>query len=353
MFEDCSISDNRGKIGQSNAQNGQSCDLVFRRCHWARSVMGFETFDSGMIVEDTYITDMLGVYREDGVTDDNDAIYLHESDAGQSLVLKNVTVAYMDDDGIDTLDAEVIAEGVICRNCGDKGISVFGGSFELKKGLLINNSIGISAKDNADVILEKVTISGNKSVGLQVENKDGNDEPSRFSVINSILWGNEETIVTDYNENDIRVESSIVEGEWQGGNNEDPLFRNPDTGDFRISSESPAIVQDLVDAENNDMGFYNYTPVGGEVIWDLNGSPYYVSNDVKIPDGVILNIKPGVSVYVDEGVKIEVEGVALIRGEKDKRIYFSHYPGSEFVNDDAGNGSLPDAPPKWLSLIHI
>ena len=269
MFEDCTISDNRGKIGQSNAQNGKSCDLVFRRCHWARSVMGFETFDSGMIVEDTYITDMLGVYREDGVTDDNDAIYLHESDAGQSLVLKNVTVAYMDDDGIDTLDAEVIAEGVICRNCGDKGISVFGGSFELKKGLLINNSIGISAKDNADVILEKVTISGNKSVGLQVENKDGNDEPSRFSVINSILWGNEETIVTDYNENDIRVESSIVEGEWQGGNNEDPLFRNPDTGDFRISSESPAIVQDLVDAENNDMGFYNYTQVGGEVIWDL------------------------------------------------------------------------------------
>ena len=350
LFEDCTISDNRGKIGQSNAQNGKSCDLVFRRCHWARSVMGFETFDSGMLVENTYITDMLGFYREDGVTDDNDAIYLHESDAGQSLILKNVTVAYMDDDGIDTLDAEVIAEGVICRNCGDKGISVFGGSFELKKGLLINNSIGISAKDDADVILEKVTISGNKSVGLQVENKDGNDEPSRFSVINSILWGNEETIVTDYTENDIRVESSIVEGEWQGGNNEDPLFRNPDTGDFRISSESPAIIQDLVDAEINDMGFYNYTPVGGEVIWDLNGSPYYVSNDVKIPDGVILNIKPGVSVYVDEGVKIEVEGVALIRGEKDKRIYFSHYPGSEFVNDDAGNGSLPDAPPKWRGL---
>ena len=48
-------------------------------------------------------------------------------------------------------------------------------------------------------------------------------------------------------------------------------------------------MQDLVDAEINDMGFYNYTPVGGEVIWDLNGSPYYVSNDVKIPDGVILN----------------------------------------------------------------
>ena len=350
LFEDCTISDNRGKIGQSNAQNGKSCDLVFRRCHWARSVMGFETFDSGMIVENTYITDMLGVYREDGVTDDNDAIYLHESDEGQSLILKNVTVAYMDDDGIDTLGAEVTAEGVICRNCGDKGISVFGGSFELKKGLLINNSIGISAKDDADVILEKVTISGNKSVGLQVENKDGNDEPSRFSVANSILWGNEEAIVTEYTVNDIRVESSIVEGEWQGGNNEDPLFRNPDTGDFRISSESPAIVQDLVDAENNDMGFYNYTPVGGEVVWDLNGSPYYVSNDVKIPDGVILKIKPGVSVYVDEGAKIEVEGVALIRGEKDKRIYFSHYPGSEFVNDDAGNGSLPDAPPKWRGL---
>ena len=33
--------------------------------------MGFETFDTGVLVEDSYITDMLGIYREDDVTDDN------------------------------------------------------------------------------------------------------------------------------------------------------------------------------------------------------------------------------------------------------------------------------------------
>ena len=103
VFEDCTISDNRGKIGQSNSLNDQNSELIFRRCHWARSVMGMETFDTGVLLEDSYITDMLGEYREDGVTDDNDAIYLHEAGSGQKLILNRLTVAFIDDDGIDTL----------------------------------------------------------------------------------------------------------------------------------------------------------------------------------------------------------------------------------------------------------
>ena len=350
LFEDCTISDNRGKIGQSDSRNGKGCNLIFRRCHWARSVMGFEAFDSGMLVEDSFITDMLGIYREDDVTDDNDAIYLHESNSDQNLILKNLTVAYMDDDGIDTLDAKISASGIISRNCADKGISVLGGEFQLDEALLVNNSIGISAKDDADVSLKNITISGNTIVGIQVENKNGDDEPSRYSVSNSIFWGNQESIATDYDDDDIAIADSIIEGGWQDNINEDPLFRDPGSGDFRISDKSPAIKQDIDDLVNRDLGFYDYRPVGGEVVWGLTGSPYHVTDDVKIPNGVVFKVEPGVSIYVNEGLKIEVEGTALVEGDLNRRIYFSHLPGSQFVNDDAGNGGLPDAPPKWKGL---
>lgn len=350
VFEDCTISDNRGKVGQANAQNGMGSSLVFRRCHWARSVMGFETFDTGVLLEDSYITDMLGVYREDNVTDDNDAIYLHEARPGQELILKNVTVAYMDDDGIDTLGADVLAEGVICRNCSDKGISVFGGSFQLNGGLLVNNGIGISAKDDADVVLNNVTVSGNDEVGLQVENKDGDDEPSRYLVDNCILWGNGVSVRTDYSDEDILVNGSIVEGGWEENQSLDPLFRNSETGDFRLSVNSPAIVEDSDEGKEKDVGFYDFVVLGGEVRWELDGSPYYVTDDVKVPDGVDFYLEAGVSVYVAEGVKIEVEGKASIVGDPERRIQFSHFPGAQFVKDEAGDGELPDGPPKWRGL---
>ncbi len=344
-FEDCTISDNRGKVGQANEQNGVGSNLIFRRCHWARSVMGFETFDTGVLLENCYITDMLGIYREDNVTDDNDAIYLHEAKPDQDLILRNVTVAYMDDDGIDTLDADVLAEGIICRNCSDKGISAFGGSLQLNGGLLVNNGIGISAKDDSKVILTGVTISGNSEVGLQVENKDGDDDPSEYTVNNSILWGNEVEVRTDYSEEDIDINGSIVEGGWSDNQNTDPLFRSADNGDFRLLENSPAIVEG-----QGDVGFYDFVSVGGEVRWNLDDSPYHVTDDVEIPVGVSFYIDPGVSVYVSEGAKIEIRGKALIVGEPDRRIQFSHVPGSEFVEDDAGDGELPDAPPKWRGV---
>ena len=354
VFEDCTISDNRGKIGQANAQNGTGSSLVFRRCHWARSVMGFETFDTGVLLEDSYITDMLGLYREDNVTDDNDAIYLHESMPGQELILKNVTVAYMDDDGIDTLGAEVLAEGVICRNCSDKGISVFGGSLQLNGGLLVNNDIGISAKDDADVVLNNVTVSGNNGVGVQVENKDGDDDPSRYTIGGSILWGNGVSVRTDYSDEDITVKDSIVEGGWGLNLSLNPLFRNAETGDFRLSANSPAIVEEPDGQNKKDVGFYDFVVLGGEVRWELDGSPYFVTDDVKVPDGVDFYLEAGVSVYVAEGVKIEIEGKASIVGDPERRIQFSHFPGAQFVGDNAGDGELPDAPPKWggLKLIN-
>ena len=66
-----------------------------------------------------HFTDMLGQYREDGETDDNDAIYLHGAGTGQSIVLRRLVVANCEDDGIDTLDADLLVEHCLIRDLTD------------------------------------------------------------------------------------------------------------------------------------------------------------------------------------------------------------------------------------------
>ena len=56
----------------------------------------------------------------------------------------------------------------------------------------------------------------------------------------------------------------------------------------------------LIVEGQGDVGFYDFVSVGGEVRWNLDGSPYHVTDDVEIPAGVSFYIDPGVSVYVSE-----------------------------------------------------
>ncbi|MEN8864845.1 MAG: lamin tail domain-containing protein [Akkermansiaceae bacterium] len=351
-FSDCNITDNRGKIGQTGAQGGSDSTMVFRRCHWARSVTGIETFDTDVLVEDCHITDMLGIYREDGITDDNDAIYLHGASSGQEIILRRLVVAYVDDDGIDTLDAIVTMEDVISRNCFDKGTSIFSNDVTITRGLFVDNDLGISAKDDANVTLDFVTVANNATFGIQAENKDGNDQPSFFSISNSIIQG-AEPIGTDYDIGDITATYSNISEDWIGtGNiNSDPLFVN----NYQLGIDSPAIdaadpaLPNDPDGSRQEMGFYRAgnTVGGSEVRWTANGGPYYVTGDVTIPEGTKLVIEPGTSVYFDLDTQITIEGTAQIIGTPAMRIQFSPVPGAPFVADPAGNGSLPDGPPKW------
>ncbi|TCO07764.1 choice-of-anchor Q domain-containing protein [Natronoflexus pectinivorans] len=65
---------------------------------------------------------------------------------------------------------------------------------------------------------------------------------SNAEVINSIAWGNKAR-VAHAQFSQITVNSSLVQGGYSGsGNiNSDPLFANPDNGDFRLMNISPAI----------------------------------------------------------------------------------------------------------------
>ena len=167
--------------------------------------MGIETFDTGVLMEDCWITDMLGQYREDGETDDNDAVYFHGAGAGQSILLRGVVVANCEDDGIDTLNADVIIENCLVREMGDKGMSMLGGSAAVRECLFTGCDIGFSAKDDASAVIDFCTIVDNTSIGLQAENKNGDDAPSFYNISNSIIWNNSEDIRTDYDPADVML----------------------------------------------------------------------------------------------------------------------------------------------------
>lgn len=102
VFEDCTISDLAGKIMQASSGS----DLTFTNCHLARAVMGPEINDTAALVVNTWITEMNGV-------DDNDGMYCHSQQGGQTILFRGGVVADADDDGIDTLRSDVTVEDYI------------------------------------------------------------------------------------------------------------------------------------------------------------------------------------------------------------------------------------------------
>ncbi|MDG2125456.1 MAG: right-handed parallel beta-helix repeat-containing protein, partial [Verrucomicrobiales bacterium] len=362
-FDDSSISDNFGKIGQCNASGGNNSLLTIRRSHLARSATGFETTDTGVLIEDTHMTEFLGVYREDGIIDDNDAIYIHRQAAGQTLVLRDVVVAVTEDDGIDTLDGQdVVLDNVISRDCLDKGISLLGGSATITRAILASNDIGMSAKAGCEVTLDHVTVTGNSSTGIQNENKTGSDAPSFYTVTNSIILG-ADAVTTDYDETGMTFNFCILGEPWAhaGSDNNsqaDPLFVSTAANDFHLTAASTAIDSGDPgapldpDSSPTDIGRFTYDPAfdntaaGGEVVWSPASGPYHVIDDVTIPAGLKLIIQPGTAIYLDGGKRISVEGTIHAVGTETDRIQVNALPGAPFEPDTAGNDSLPDGPPK-------
>ena len=364
-FDNCNLTDNRGKVGETNSQGGSNSEMTFRECHWSRSVMGIETFNTQVLMEDSYITDMLGQYREDGVTDDNDAIYLHDAASGQSLVLRRLVVANCEDDGIDTLDAEnLIVDECISRGITDKGMSLQGGSATVTRSIFTGCDIGFSAKNDANVTMDFCTITGNTSIGIQAENKNGTDDPSFYHTSNSIIWNNLDDVRTDYDPADIVIVHSLIGQPWPNAPgqdpsnlNVDPLFFDPATNNYHLTAASPAkdaadpaLPQDP-DATTQDAGRFPYDPSfdgagGSEIRWTAANGPYQVTADATIPEGRNLVIEAGTNVYFEPGTRIEVNGSVQIEGTPTMRVQLSSVPGATHASDPASR-DLPDGPPKW------
>ncbi len=369
-FDHVDITDIAGKTMQADGAN-----LTFRHSQFARSVMGPEVTDTGLIFEDGFIVDMLGKYREDGVTDDNDGIYIHRQGEGQTVRIARSVIAHTDDDGIDTLGPDMVMEDLIIRdltntNDDPKAITIINGNNTIRNVLMANVDIGISAKGQSGTtprsnnVVENVTILAN-SIGIQAEDKFG--IPGAiidFDIRNAIVSA-PDPIRTDYDPAKMVIRYSNLVGEaWTGvGNlNEDPLFVNAgqhayslQAGSSSVNAGDPASPPDA-DGSRADQGYYrnghagqfpatttlNGTLNGNTILAPWQGA-YRVTGNVTVPAGSSLRIMPGTTLFFENNATLQMNGGQLIaEGTEHETIRFTRAPGAQVWGGIQFTGSTAD-----------
>jgi len=354
VFENCSLTDNAGKIGHITS----GCDLTFRNCLFARSVMGPEISGTALLFENGWITDMRA-------NDDADGIYIHGQRAGQQCTLIHGVAANIDDDGIDTLGSEVTIEDFIVRDCKDKGISIYGGQVDINYCLVVENNkapedptiatIATKTVEGATAIvnIDHTTIvatkaAGHSDVGIQSHNKYGVTSGTIiYNVTNSIIDATDPIDVqSPYLESDIHINYSDVFGEtWPGtGNlNTDPMFVDRSNHDYRLAETSPCInagdpaAEPDPDLTVTDLGYawpdraQTDLPEGSlkqNTIWTPQEGPYRITGELTIPTGTSLTILPGTTIFFDPDAKMNIYGRLIAEGKEYELIRFTRTPGT-------------------------
>ncbi len=270
LFDGCSITDaatpagTPGKIMQSSGS-----DIVMTNCLLSRARMGPEIASTALQFLDSYIIDMRG-------NDDADGIYLHNQRAGQEIVMRGSVVAGGDDDGIDTLGAVMTLEDCIVRDWNSviedaKGISVFNGATHVRRCLIVDCTVGIAAKANANssvlVTVNNSTLHGNLT-NVLAQFKGNAPGPSvEYRITNSVLWGGD-SVQSDFAETNFIIRYSNLSEPWPGTGNimTDPLFVDASDHDFSLRPYSPSIdagdpASPLdADASLADQGSFTFIP---------------------------------------------------------------------------------------------
>jgi hypothetical protein len=174
---------------------------------------------------------------------------------GSNPILKNViineNIAAFGGGGILlTASTITLSNVVINHNEASGGLSPDGG------GIYSINSVSV---------LTNVTIAENTTWGEHggIYCKDN----SNFTLLNCILWNDSSAEI--YLENSsIDILYSDIQGGWEGEGNidSDPLFINPDEGDFHLQDTSPCIGAGINEIEIS--GTWYYAP-----LFDIEGNP--------------------------------------------------------------------------------
>ncbi|MGI8602785.1 MAG: hypothetical protein ACR2OZ_07265 [Verrucomicrobiales bacterium] len=379
-IDDCVLADG---VGKTIANTGNP-NLAIRRTQIARFTMGPEIGGTTLLLEDSNITDMLPIYRERGGPDDEDCIYIHSS-GGRPVNLRRTVLANCGDDALDLLAGDLTVEDCIIRNAFDKGVSALENNAVIRRTLIVDNDIGVSAKSRdstpRSINLENVTVVGEEhplntddgvehSVGIHTRNKPGQGDPDaviNINLKNCIIVAHApilldapyppaNTVATytcTYDDNTPGAPS------WPGTGNiaANPQFVDLAGKDFRLGAASPA--RDTgdpaspldADGSRADMGALPFGAGGSEsdeVHWTLAGSPYHVVANATVPAGLTLRVEPGVLVHFNQNVQLVVRGLLLAEGTAASRIVFSHLPGAIATGDadPVKNGTQTGAP-KW------
>ncbi len=267
-FENCSITDHAdatgtpGKIGY-----GINSDLTFRNCLFSRARMGPEIQGTALLFTNSWILEMRG-------PDDSDGIYLHDQQVGQQIRLVDSVIGFGDDDGIDTLSADVTAENCIIRdwpnpNEDAKGISAFSRTVNVKHCLIVDCWVGVSAKTtagaSATVNIENSTIIGISNTLAASFKANAPGPIVDIRVTNSILRGID-PIKSDFAATNFTIGYCAIGEVWPGTGitSANPLFVNEAARDFHLRAASPAINAGNpsspldVDGTRADMGFFPF-----------------------------------------------------------------------------------------------
>ena len=353
IFNRSNLTDNAGKL--MNVSSG--CELTFHNCLFARSVMGPEISGSSILFEKSWITNMRA-------NDDGDGIYIHSQETGQTCIMRGGVSAYMDDDGIDLLGADVTIEDFIVRDCKDKGISAYGGQTNINHCLIVENNkapedptvASIAAKaledDTAVVNIDHTTVVTSKiagfiDIGIQSHNKyDVQSGTITYNVTNSIIDATDPVNVqAPYLESDIHITYCDTFGEvWPGnGNiNTDPLFVDRANHDYRLLSVSPCINagdpaadresdqtitdQGYFQSEGGSSEFSEYS-INENTTWSPHDGPYRVNGELTVPSGVTLTILPGTTIFFEQNAGITISGTLIAEGTQNNLIRFTRTPG--------------------------
>jgi len=155
------------------------------------------------------------------------------------------------DDCLDLNHSSALIERNELHHCGDKGISIgHPSSTTLVNNLIYNclgkdwdpySGTGIAVKDGAVSRIVNNTVAGSRHGIYLYEGHEWQGGGSA-TLVNCIVWGNESALDLDALST-ITVTYSDIEGGWDGdGNiNEDPLFRAPQIGVYRLPEDSPCV----------------------------------------------------------------------------------------------------------------
>ncbi len=259
-FENCNITDHAetvrgapgfgtpGKIGY-----GTGSSLTFIDCLFQRARMGPEIDSTALLLTNTWVMDMNG-------PDDADGVYLHNQQAGQVITLTGCVFARGDDDGIDTLGATITVENCIVRDWDNlledaKGISALNGAVHARRSVIVNSTVGISAKSGGSsnsttpvlVTLNYCTLSGNQTNVLANRKSNAVGPNVHYNITNCVLWGGD-PVHSDFepgstnSTNFTIVYCNLSEPYFGTGNIQaDPLFVNLGAENYHLLPFSPSI----------------------------------------------------------------------------------------------------------------
>ncbi len=148
-------------------------------------------------------------------------------------------------------------------------------------------------------------------------------------VRNCILWRNSPDEIANIDWGFANVMSSDVQGGWGGNLDADPLFVDPDNGDFRLQAGSPCI-----DAGNNFA-----VPEG--VLRDLDGNPRFVADACTGDSGAAVDM----GAYEFQGTSCDLSNVTthdILWRHDGGQTFIWLMDGTQGIGQGSPGGANPD-----------